>query len=128
MVGSSNTLGKIGGKLAVNRCYVLTADVTIYSFVFKRSISGKLLILVYINNAFNGSNKLIIADTIQYCLKSESVILISYPPPPPSPALLFFFLSTHCRLFLCISEFDGDMLAPTMGPTTCLLYLFYNCY
>ena len=28
MVGSSNTLRKIGGKLAVNTCYVLTADVT----------------------------------------------------------------------------------------------------
>ena len=68
MVGSSNKLRKIGGKLAVKTCYVLTADVTIDSFVFKRSISRKLLIikeiiqnknsdLVYINvNNVNESN------------------------------------------------------------------------
>ena len=49
MVGSSNTLRKIGGKLAVNTCYVLTADVSIDSFVFKRSISRKLLIIVNIS-------------------------------------------------------------------------------
>ena len=49
MVGSSNTLRKIGGKLAVNMCYVLTTDVTIDSFVFKRSISHKLLIMYLIN-------------------------------------------------------------------------------
>ena len=38
-VGSSITLRKVGGKLAVNMCYVLTADVTIDSFIFKRSVS-----------------------------------------------------------------------------------------
>ena len=48
MVGSSNMLRKIGGKLEVNTCYVLTADVTIDSFVFKRSISRKLLIIIII--------------------------------------------------------------------------------
>ena len=48
MVGSSNTLRKIGGKLAVNTFYVLTADVTIDSFVFKRSTSRKLLIIIHI--------------------------------------------------------------------------------
>ena len=40
----------VGEKLAVNTCYVLTADVTIDSFVFKPSISRKLLIIIINNN------------------------------------------------------------------------------
>ena len=35
MVGNLNTLRKIGGKLAVNMCYILTADVTVDSFFFQ---------------------------------------------------------------------------------------------
>ena len=42
--------GSQATKLVVNTCYVLTNGVTIYYFVFKRSISRKLLIMLSINN------------------------------------------------------------------------------